>query len=102
MLGNLARSDDICRTMVHDFRIHEPLIAILEDGSDPQALHATMGFLKNLALLTDNKAILGKARLLEVLSRLWALEVMPHIQFASASLARQVISGSRKYFVFLS
>ncbi|KAH0547885.1 hypothetical protein GP486_008374, partial [Trichoglossum hirsutum] len=94
MLGNLARSDDICRTMVHDFRIQELLISILEDGSDPQALHAAMGFLKNLALLVDNKAALGNARLLEVLSRLWALETMPHIQFAGASLARQAISGS--------
>ena len=99
MLGNLARSDDICRTMVHDFHIHEPLIAILEDGSDPQALHAAIGFLKNLALLAENKAILGNARLLEVLSRLWALETTPHIQFAGATLARQVISGSRKYFL---
>ncbi|KAH0537223.1 hypothetical protein FGG08_005965 [Glutinoglossum americanum] len=96
MLGNLARSDDICWTMVHDFRIHEPLIAILEDGSDPQALHAVIGFLKNLALLAGNKAILGKARLLEVLSRLWALETIPHIQFAGVSLARQVISGSQE------
>jgi hypothetical protein len=96
MLGNLARSDNICQTMVHDFRIHEPLIAILEDGSDSSALHAAIGFLKNLGLLADNKVILGKARLLEVLSRLWALETMPVIQFASAGLARQIISGSRK------
>ena len=94
MLGNLARSDDVCWTMVHDFEVHRPLVEILRSSDDSQVLHGATGFLKNLALITPNKAALGEAGVVEVLVRLWAMETSPQIQYAGASLARQVVSSS--------
>lgn len=94
MLGNLARSDGTCEEFVHVARIHTVLIAILVDANDSQLLHATVGFLKNLALPARNKDALGDAGLFDVLPRLWALDVLQPIQFSSISLARQLTVGN--------
>lgn len=94
MLGNLARSDAACEEFVHVSRVHIPLITILTDASDSQLLHAALGFLKNLALPTKNKKFLGDSGLIEVLPRLWALDTLQQIQFASISLARQLTIGT--------
>ncbi|KZF22795.1 ARM repeat-containing protein [Xylona heveae TC161] len=94
MLGNVARSDDVCRTMVHEFRVQDPLVNILETSNDTQLLHAAAGFLKNLAIPAENKTALGEGNLIETMARLWELDTLPQIQYSSASLARQVIGGS--------
>ncbi|KAI9840289.1 MAG: hypothetical protein M1837_001776 [Sclerophora amabilis] len=94
VLGNLARSDEVCRTMVHDFHIHESLIGILEESRDTPIVHAAASFLKNLALMRDNKDTLGESGIVEIMSRLWSMDTVPQIQYAGASLGRQVISGS--------
>ncbi|KAI9700816.1 MAG: hypothetical protein M1836_002185 [Candelina mexicana] len=94
MLGNVARSDETCRTMVQNYRVHEPLLLALEASNDSQVLHAASGFLKNLVVLAENKITVGKTRIIRVLARLWSLETLPQIQYAGASLARQLITGS--------
>lgn len=94
MLGNLARSDAACEEFVHVSRVHIPLTTILTDASDSQLLHAALGFLKNLALPAKNKRVLGDSGLIEVLPRLWALDTLQQIQFASISLARQLTIGT--------
>jgi hypothetical protein len=93
MLGNLARSDAACEEFVHVSRVHLPLISILTDASDSQLLHAALGFLKNLALPTKNKDVLGESGIFDVLPRLWNLDTLQQIQFASISLARQLTIG---------
>ncbi len=94
MLGNLARSDDVCRVMVHDFKLHEPLIHILRESNDLQLLHAAAGFLKNLTLMAANKQVVGEADLIESVSRLWSLDTLPQIQYSGTCLVRQAVSGS--------
>lgn len=94
MLGNIARSDAACEEFVHTLQIHKPLIAILNDTNDIQVLHATLGFLKNLALPLRNKLELGNAGLIYALERLWSLEVQPQIQYSSLSLLRQLLIGT--------
>ncbi|KAI9881301.1 MAG: hypothetical protein M1830_005588 [Pleopsidium flavum] len=94
MLGNLARSDDVCRIMVHRFQIHEPLITLLQESDDTQALYSAAGFLKNLALPSDNKAAIGEAGLIKTLPRLWTMDTVPQVQYVSACLTRQIISNS--------
>lgn len=94
MLGNLARFDDVCKTMVHRFGIHEPLITLLQDSEDTQVLHSAAGFLKNLALPSENKTALGDAGLLMALPHLWSMDTVPQIQYVSASLTRQFVSNS--------
>ncbi|KAI6713290.1 hypothetical protein JHW43_004163 [Diplocarpon mali] len=94
MLGNIARSDKTCEQFVHVSQVHKLLVTILVDATDSQLLHATIGFLKNLAMPAKNKEVLGDAGLFEVLPRLWALDVLQPIQFSAISLARQLTIGN--------
>ncbi|KAK2798603.1 hypothetical protein FQN51_007623 [Onygenales sp. PD_10] len=94
MLGNLAREDEICESMVQNFRVHVPLISILNGGAQGAVLHAVLGFLKNLAIASGNKEYLGSAGIIKAVSPLWAFETVPQVQFAAASLTRQVIVSS--------
>lgn len=94
MLGNLSRSDEACKTMVHQFRIHETLVTLLQESDETPVLHSAAGFLKNLALLSGNKAVLGDAGVITSLPRLWTMDIIPQVQHAGASLTRQLVSNS--------
>jgi len=94
MLGNLAREDEICQVMVNDLGVHLPLISILHGGAKGSVLHAALGFLKNLAIAGNNRVHLGEAGIIKALSRLWAFESVPQVQFSATSLTRQVIVSS--------
>lgn len=94
MLGNHARSDVVCHRMVHDLRIHESLASIVQDGSDIRVLHAALGFLRNLALPLGNKALLGQADIIEIISRFWSMEFTPQLQYSAVSLIRQLLNSS--------
>ncbi|BDD54973.1 hypothetical protein MAP00_000536 [Monascus purpureus] len=94
MLGNLARTDEICQRMVRDLNIHIDLISILKSDSKGAVLHAALGFLKNLAIAPDNKVDLGDAGIIPAVSHLWGFETVPQVQFSAASIVRQVISSS--------
>ena len=93
ILGNLARSDAVCQEMVQDRDIHHPLIAKLRQSTDTQVLHSTLGFLRNLALPSENKDELGEAEIIPAVSRFWDGTV-PQLRFGAVSLTRQVINGS--------
>lgn len=94
MLGNLARSDEVCQTMVQDLKIHEELIAVLKNNSRGAVLHASLGFLKNLAIAGDNRISLVEAGIIPAISPLWDFDTVPQVQFAAASIARQLINAS--------
>lgn len=94
MLGNLARSDEVCQVMVQELKIHEELIAVLKDNSRGAVLHSSLGFLKNLAIAGDNRIRLVEAGIVPAISRLWAFDTVPQVQFAAASITRQIIISS--------
>lgn len=94
MLGNLARSDDVCKEMIHQLGLHELLIAILEKSDDLQLLHATLGFLKNLALGVENKGTIAGSGVLEPLSKIWSTDSRPQLQYAAIRVVRQLVNGS--------
>lgn len=94
MLGNLARSDNVCQVMVRDLKIHEELISVIKGNARGAVLHSSLGFLKNLAIAGDNRAVLGEAGIISAISRLWAYESVPQVQFSATSIARQVIISS--------
>ncbi|RMJ26890.1 GTP binding protein [Aspergillus sp. HF37] len=91
MLGNLARSDEVCETMVRDLDIHTELISILKGDAKAAVLHSALGFLKNLAIASDNRLRLGDAGIIAAASRLWEYETVPQVQFSAVSILRQVI-----------
>jgi len=94
MLGNLARSDEVCQTMVNNLKIHEELIFVLKSTARGAVLHSVLGFLKNLAIAGENRLSLAQAGIIPAVSRLWAFDSVPQVQFSAATIARQVIISS--------
>ncbi|POS83710.1 hypothetical protein EPUL_003679 [Erysiphe pulchra] len=94
MLGNLARCDATCIKFVQTLQIHKPLITIVSKELSSQILHASLGFLKNLAIPLENKTSIGEEKVFPVLSRVLALDNIPQVQFSAVSLARQLTIGT--------
>lgn len=94
LLGNMARSDEVCQRMVREKQIHKQLIQILTGSARGAVLHAALGFLKNLAIAGDNRTELGREGVIPAISRLWTLETVPQVQLSAVSLARLVIISS--------
>lgn len=94
MLGNLARSDEVCEKMIRELNIHTQLVSILKTDAKAAVLHSVLGFLKNLAIARGNSLQLGDADIIPAISRLWGYEAVPQVQLAAVSVARQVIISS--------
>ncbi|KAK2049416.1 GTP binding protein [Colletotrichum somersetense] len=92
-LGNVARSDEASFALVRDRAVHLPLVGLLRDATDSLLLHSALSFLKNLAIPSQNKPVLGDAGLLDpdVLPRVWSLDVNPQVQFVAISLTRLLL-----------
>ncbi|KAK1981834.1 GTP binding protein [Colletotrichum cereale] len=98
-LGNVARSDEASFALVRDHAVHLPLVRLLRDDhpaaapDSPLLLHSALSFLKNLAIPSQNKPVLGDAGLLDhdVLPRLWSLDLNPQLQFSAVSLTRLLL-----------
>ncbi|KHJ33476.1 putative gtp binding protein [Erysiphe necator] len=94
MLGNLARCDETCIEFVQTLQLHKPLITIASKETSSQILHATLCFLKNLAIPLKNKNSIGEERFFHMLCRILTLDNIPQVQFSAASLARQLTIGT--------
>ncbi|KAL4902861.1 hypothetical protein BDW74DRAFT_186782 [Aspergillus multicolor] len=94
MLGNLARSDEVCVAMVKVLEFHKELIAVLNSNAKGAALHSALGFLKNLAIPSDNRVLIGEAGIMPAITRLWAYETVPQVQLAATSITRQLVISS--------
>lgn len=92
-LGNLSRSDEASTALVSKYNAHEALVDILSDPStrDGQLLHASMSFLKNLAIPAQNKAKLSGLLEPNGLPRIYTLDAIPQVQFAAISLTRLLL-----------
>ncbi|KXX72942.1 Rap1 GTPase-GDP dissociation stimulator 1-B [Madurella mycetomatis] len=107
-LGNLSRSDESSTALLK--HVQAPLLDILSraippSSSEPpvprdfvpplQLIHASLSFLKNLAIPPPNKPLIG-ASLLDssrpLLPRIWtSTRTQPQLQFAAISLARLLL-----------
>jgi hypothetical protein len=92
-LGNLSRSDTASTTLV---KTHAPQTALLQLLSNPAVtdsllLHSVLSFLKNLAIPADNKPILGEFLDAACVPRIYALDTLPQVQYAAASLTRLLL-----------
>ncbi|KAK4165637.1 hypothetical protein QBC43DRAFT_260021 [Cladorrhinum sp. PSN259] len=101
-LGNLSRSDEITLALLP--RVQSSLSSILTRSIPPQPagtvpplqlIHATLSFLKNLAIPAQNKPLLGSALLSSpdtILPRIWTTTTtQPQLQFTAISLARLLL-----------
>ncbi|KAF9174707.1 hypothetical protein BGX20_010175 [Mortierella sp. AD010] len=69
-IGNVARSDQHCVKLVHEYHAVEPLIHVVRKATDLKASHAATGVLRNLALPEKNREILGDAGVIQACSPL--------------------------------
>jgi hypothetical protein len=80
--------------MIKRLNIHKSLLAMLKSDARGNVLHASLGFLKNLAIAGDNRQQLGDAGVIPVVTHLWTFDSVPQVQFAAVSLIRLVITSS--------
>lgn len=92
-LGNLSRSDEISLELVRKYQAHRPLVKTLSDPfiTDSQQLHSALSFLKNLAIPSQNKALLGELLEAARLPRILTMDTLPQVQFAAVSLTRLLL-----------
>ncbi|KAK4225737.1 hypothetical protein QBC38DRAFT_420650 [Podospora fimiseda] len=101
-LGNLSRSDEVTLSLLP--RVQPSLSSILQRAIPPkdpdsplpvpplQLIHATLSFLKNLAIPQQNKPILGSSLLPKILPGLWTTTTtQPQLQFTAISLTRLLL-----------
>jgi len=61
MLGNLARSDEVCQLMVDVEEIHKRWSTCWKVRLEEASSTPRLGFLKNLAIAGGNRSKLGEA-----------------------------------------
>lgn len=95
-LGNLCRSDEASLALVEKYDIHKSLQAVLENPGkkDAQLLHASLSFLKNLAIPASNKLLLAPLLEPSYLPHIYIIDTMPHVQFAAMALTRILLVNS--------
>lgn len=90
ILRNVASSDRNATDMVMNFRIHRLLIPFLDNSSNLQLLEELLRLMKNLAVPAANKKELEA---FESITLIWARFESPTLQYAAASLVRQLLRG---------
>lgn len=92
-LGNLSRSDEASTTLVKSYAPQTALSQLLSNPAvtDAQLLHSVLSFLKNLAIPAGNKAQLGEFLEPTCVPRIYALDTLPQVQYAAASLTRLLL-----------
>ena len=90
---NLASSDKACGILVQESKVHIPLINILKSSSDLPVLGETLRLLKNLALPTENKPLIGSGTAADSVTGCWARVASPTLHQAAVGLFRSLLKG---------
>ena len=90
---NLAASDKACGMLVQESKIHIPLINILESSSDLPVLGEALRLLRNLALPTENKRLIGSGTAIDSVTRCWSRLSSPTLHQATVGLFRMLMRG---------
>ncbi|RDA84284.1 hypothetical protein CP532_3334 [Ophiocordyceps camponoti-leonardi (nom. inval.)] len=92
-LGNVSRSDEASVRLVDRDAVHLPLIRLLSDPTvnDPQLLHLTLSFCRNLAIPSSNKTTLGPLLDPSCVPRLLGLDALPQLHLPAVSVIRLLL-----------
>ncbi|KAI9673470.1 MAG: hypothetical protein M1817_002932 [Caeruleum heppii] len=93
MLGNLARTNGLGQIMVRSMELHKRAVKVLEESSEPFALHAAASLLRNLTVPAEFRATVGNRGVIKTLPRLWLMDKVPELQYAAVALARRLVTG---------
>lgn len=96
MLGNLARTDKTCIYFVHELKLYEKLINIINLFDNPKVIYSSSGFLKNLSIPKNNKSIIGEAGGIKLCTKLFTFDSVKPILYIAVSILRQLIIDDGK------
>ncbi|KTW25918.1 hypothetical protein T552_03192 [Pneumocystis carinii B80] len=96
MLGNLARTDKTCIYFVHELKLYEKLINIINLFDNPKVIYSSSGFLKNLSIPKDNKSIIGEAGGIKLCTKLFTFDSVKPILYTAVCILRQLIIDDGK------
>ena len=93
-IGNLARQDAMCESLVLQQELHLPLIKRVPKTKDRRALHAAGGCLRNLAVPPRNKEVIAEAGAFDAIMYMLQINVVQELPYLGACIARQLVNGS--------
>ncbi|KAJ3038533.1 Rap1 GTPase-GDP dissociation stimulator 1 [Rhizophlyctis rosea] len=113
-IGNLARSDETCKALVHRHGVAQSLLDLLgleidrlktsglreETKSTIKVLHAVVGALKNLSLAADDRPILGSIGVIPVVSQLLDIEGIKPVQYGCVGVLKNLCAGTNDANVY--
>ncbi|CDU22695.1 uncharacterized protein SPSC_01325 [Sporisorium scitamineum] len=94
-LGNLARSDAHCLSLVQEHKLAPFLAKLLAQADDIQVAHGLVSLLKNLSIPARNKAVIGQLDVIGAVVRFMNRDkdMVQPLQFATVGLLKHLCAG---------
>lgn len=94
-LGNLARSDAHCLSLVQEHSLAPFLASLLGQADDIKVAHGLVSLLKNLSIPAPNKAVIGQLNVIDAVVRFMNRDkdMVQPLQFATVGLLKHLCAG---------
>ncbi|SPO25448.1 uncharacterized protein UTRI_03132_B [Ustilago trichophora] len=94
-LGNLARSDAHCLSLVQEHGLAPFLASLLGQANDIKVAHGLVSLLKNLSIPVPNKAVIGQLSVIDASVRFMNRDkdMVQPLQFATVGLLKHLCAG---------
>lgn len=94
-LGNLARSDAHCLSLVQEHGLAPFLASLLTQADDIKVAHGLVSLLKNLSIAAPNKAVIGQLGVIGAVTRFLNQDkdMVQPLQFATAGVLKHLCAG---------
>ncbi|EST05492.1 Armadillo-type fold [Kalmanozyma brasiliensis GHG001] len=94
-LGNLARSDAHCLSLVQEHGLAPFLASLLAQADDIKVAHGLVSLLKNLSIPAPNKAVIGQLDVIDAVTRFMNKDkdMVQPLQFATVGLLKHLCAG---------
>ncbi|SJX62924.1 uncharacterized protein SRS1_13750 [Sporisorium reilianum f. sp. reilianum] len=94
-LGNLARSDAHCLSLVQEHALAPFLASLLAQADDINVAHGLVSLLKNLSIPAQNKAVIGQLDVIGAVVRFMGRDkdMVQPLQFATVGLLKHLCAG---------
>ncbi|TPX38360.1 hypothetical protein SmJEL517_g00347 [Synchytrium microbalum] len=113
-LGNLARSDETCATLVKTHNVVPALVKLLrleterlrmaQTGEDTKmglkVVHAVIGALKNLSLASADRTIMGDLGVINAVAGVFDLENIKPVQYGCVGIIKNLCGGQNEANVY--
>ncbi|PWZ02260.1 hypothetical protein BCV70DRAFT_210422 [Testicularia cyperi] len=94
-LGNLARSDAKCISLVQTHDLAPFLASLLSQATDIKVAHGLVSLLKNLSIPTSNKTVIGRLRVVDAVIPFMGKDrdMVQPLQFGTVGLLKHLCAG---------